>query len=92
MSGRRAPHQESIDLGEEEKGSPIYPAARDLPTSPCPSCDAQVILVHDSIAGGEAAAESAGVVFLVIGERTDGKPLVARPSNGLVRHECRRAS
>jgi hypothetical protein len=60
----------------------------ELQTVACPSCGDPIVIVHDATVGESARADQEPVVLLQIGERSDGTPIVARPSNGLTLHRC----
>lgn len=75
-------------LGIEVEPGGVGPDARDLPTSPCPTCGASIIAGFDLSSGGRAIyCDPAPRVALVVGAR-GGTPLMARPSNGLAVHRC----
>lgn len=88
MSPRGAA-QAQLDLGElEGHDGELYPTARQLKTEACPKCGEPVVRGLDISNGQEVLADARPEILLWCGERTDGAPLLARPSNGLIRHVC----
>jgi hypothetical protein len=72
-----------VQIQLEKQGDRI-----ELQTVACPACGDPIVIVHDATVGESARADQASVVLLQIGERSDGTPIVARPSNGLTLHRC----
>ena len=62
---------------------------REAKTAPCPDCGEEVVQVQDATVGYVVQADPRQRVLLVIGRTTNGTPIAARPSNGLVLHVCR---
>ncbi len=84
--------QGTLHLGLEEqvlRGTrEPSPVARELEARPCAGCGASVVVAHDATAGRTVQLDPGPRAYFVIGERSDGRPIVALTSNGLVQHQC----
>lgn len=88
--------QGRLPLGLEERALRGEPSAiaRALESHPCAGCGGPVVEAHDATSGAPITLDPGPRAYFVIGERRDGRPLVALTSNGIMPHICttRRAS
>jgi hypothetical protein len=84
--------QVSLSLGLEEQvlrgRREPSPIARELETRTCAGCGQPVLAAHDATAGATVLLDPGPRAYLVIGERDDGRPIVALTSNGYTPHRC----
>lgn len=86
--------QTRLHLGPEDralermKRGETEAIARELQTRPCPDCGVPVVDAHDATCGRPIVLDPGPRAYLVIGEKTDGRPIVAAAGNGLVEHRC----
>jgi len=82
-----AHHQISLGMDDEVRREP-RPIARELETRPCAGCGGLIVEAHDATAGAPVTLDPGPRAYFVIGERSDGRPIVALTSNGLMPHRC----